>query len=229
MEPPFFPLLLKHGTDTKIIKRRSREALRVKERLRRIHSTAMIKKDIRHLYRERRKALTVVQRNKMDDLLLIRFQTIDLPFIRTLLSFWPIEKNAEPNVHLITDWLDFRNPELIIAYPKTDFELHKMHAVIPGEATGFTTTEFGLHEPIGSEHIEAADIDMVLVPLLAVDKAGYRVGYGKGFYDRFLSGCRKDCIKAGFSYFEPVDQIADKGDFDVPLNLCITPQTVYVF
>jgi 5-formyltetrahydrofolate cyclo-ligase len=74
-----------------------------------------------------------------------------------------------------------------------------------------------------------ADIDMILVPLLAFDKKGYRVGYGKGFYDKYLADCRKNCIKAGFSYFDPVDEIADKGDFDVPLDLCITPQSVYVF
>ena len=51
----------------------------------------------------------------------------------------------------------------------------------------------------------------------------------KGFYDKYLKGCRKDCIKAGFSYFEPVDSISDRHDFDVPLDLCITPQNVYVF
>ena len=58
----------------------------------------MLKQDIRQLYREKRKQLSVVERNKLDDLLLIRFQTIDLPFVNSLLSFWPIEKNGEPNI-----------------------------------------------------------------------------------------------------------------------------------
>jgi 5-formyltetrahydrofolate cyclo-ligase len=189
----------------------------------------MLKKDIRQVYREKRKALTLVERNKLDDLLLIRFQTADLPFIGTLLSFWPIERNAEPNVHLITDHIAFRNPGLVIAYPKTDFIKHEMIAVVPDESAGFVKNKFDLDEPAGGDPLLPEDIDMVLVPLLAADKQGYRVGYGKGFYDRFLSSCREDCIKAGFSYFEPLDEIADKGDFDVPLDLCITPQTVYVF
>jgi len=67
------------------------------------------------------------------------------------------------------------------------------------------------------------------VPLLAVDKKGYRVGYGKGFYDKFLPSCKKECLKIGFSYFEPVDEITDKDQFDVPLELCITPHNIYVF
>ena len=70
---------------------------------------------------------------------------------------------------------------------------------------------------------------MVILPLLAFDQQGYRVGYGKGFYDKFLSGCREDCLKVGFSYFEPIETIDDCNEFDVPLDLCITPQNVYVF
>ena len=72
-------------------------------------------------------------------------------------------------------------------------------------------------------------INMIFVPLLSFDKNGYRVGYGKGFYDRYLSQCRGDCLKIGFSYFEPLDAIDDTNEFDVPLNLCVTPTTVYVF
>ena len=70
---------------------------------------------------------------------------------------------------------------------------------------------------------------MVFVPLLTFDRDGYRIGYGKGFYDKYLAGCREDCIKAGFSYFEPIDSIEDLHEFDISLDLCITPQNVYVF
>ena len=48
---------------------------------------------------------------------------------------------------------------------------------------------------------------MVFVPLLAFDKAGNRVGYGKGFYDLFLSECRQDVIKVGLSFFEAEEEI----------------------
>lgn len=189
----------------------------------------MLKNEIRTNYREKRKALTATDRNKLDDLLLINFQTINLPFISSLLSFWPIERNHEPNVHLITDWLAFKFPGLLIAYPKTEFGSNSMKAVIPAEEPGFAEVQFGLYEPVGGEELEPASLEMVLVPMLAVDESGYRVGYGKGFYDRFLANCDPGCIKAGFSYFEPVPAIVDTDEFDVPLDFCITPQTVYVF
>ena len=65
--------------------------------------------------------------------------------------------------------------------------------------------------------------------MLAFDTRGNRVGYGKGFYDRYLPACRPDCIKLGFSYFDPVDSVDDAHEFDVPLDLCITPNRTYVF
>jgi 5-formyltetrahydrofolate cyclo-ligase len=104
-----------------------------------------------------------------------------------------------------------------------------MQGILVDDDTRFTRNHFNVYEPEKGEVITAADIDLVIVPLLTFDKHGYRVGYGKGYYDKFLAGCREDCIKAGFSYFEPVEAIDDCHDFDVPLDLCITPQAVYVF
>ncbi|HEX8461529.1 MAG TPA: 5-formyltetrahydrofolate cyclo-ligase, partial [Segetibacter sp.] len=73
------------------------------------------------------------------------------------------------------------------------------------------------------------EIDLVFVPLLAYDKRGYRVGYGKGFYDRYLSLCKPEVLKVGFSYFGPEESIDDTHQFDVPLNYCITPDNIYEF
>jgi 5-formyltetrahydrofolate cyclo-ligase len=46
--------------------------------------------------------------------------------------------------------------------------------------------QFGQPEPVVLVEVDESHLDIVLMPLLAVDKKGYRVGYGKGFYDRFL-------------------------------------------
>ncbi|MDQ3180555.1 MAG: 5-formyltetrahydrofolate cyclo-ligase, partial [Acidobacteriota bacterium] len=78
-----------------------------------------------------------------------------------------------------------------------------------------------------NELIETEKIDIVLVPLLCFDRKGFRVGYGKGFYDRFLKNCRTDCLKIGLSYFAPIKEISDVQDFDVRLDFSITPEEIF--
>lgn len=174
-------------------------------------------------------ALTDMEMEKLDDLMLIQFQSVDLPFIHSLLSYWPIVENKEPDTHLVTEFLKFRNPEMLTAYPVSDFGSMTMTAILTDVDTPFTRTNLNIHEPSQGEVCPPEQLDLVFVPLLAFDPDGYRVGYGKGFYDKYLANCREDCIKLGFSYFEALDKVIDHNEFDVPLDLCITPHTVYAF
>ena len=189
----------------------------------------MLKSEARKLYKDKRAKLSSAERIKLDDLLLIQLQKIELPFITFLLSYWPIEDNNEPNTHLFTDYLEFRNPELIVCYPKTQFSPPDMKAIQINDDTRFRKNQYNIYEPEDGEIVSPSGIDLVFVPLLAFDSKGYRVGYGKGMYDRYLQQCRSDCIRIGFSYFEPMNDIVDPHDFDVPLNLCVTPAAVYEF
>lgn len=97
------------------------------------------------------------------------------------------------------------------------------------DATKFRTNRWNIPEPVDGTEIEAHKIDVVFIPLLAFDRKGNRVGYGKGFYDKFLRECRKDVIKIGFSLFEAEEIIDDIDEFDVPLNYCVTPEKIYSF
>lgn len=189
----------------------------------------MQKKEARALYREKRMAVSEPERMKWNDLLLIQFQSAVIPFIGSLLSYWPIEENHEPDTHLFTEFLKFRNPEVKVCYPVSDFKTGTMQAVATDIDTAFTKKELNIYEPAAGEIIAPDQIDMIFVPLLAFDLQGFRIGYGKGFYDKYLGNCRPDCIKAGFSYFDPLESIDDRHEFDVPLDLCITPRNVYVF
>lgn len=189
----------------------------------------MFKEDARKYFIEKRAALTAQDRMKKDDLLLIQLQTVTLPSVTFLFSYWPLEEKQEPNTLLFTDYLEFKNPGIVLCYPKTDFNSLSMQAIQTNDDTRFRRNKYGIYEPENGDSVNAAGIDMVFVPLIAADKKGYRVGYGKGFYDRYLAHCRADCMKIGFSYFEPVDAIEDSHDFDVPLDLCVTPDSVYVF
>jgi len=64
---------------------------------------------------------------------------------------------------------------------------------------------------------------------MAFDLKGYRIGYGAGFYDRFLEQCRPGILKVGLSHFPPLDQLIDTNDHDMKLDFCITPYKVYKF
>jgi 5-formyltetrahydrofolate cyclo-ligase len=189
----------------------------------------MTKKELRSIYRQKRMQFTSSEKMKLDDLLLIQLQQQPLPAIQTLFCYWPIEQYNEPDTQLFCDFLEFRNPGLIITYPVVDAEKSNMKAVIINEETLFERKAFNVMEPKGTQILNPEEIDLVFVPLLCFDTKGFRIGYGKGYYDRFLAACSKDCLKIGFSYFAPVEEIPDKHDFDVPLDLCVTPQTIYVF
>jgi 5-formyltetrahydrofolate cyclo-ligase len=187
----------------------------------------MHKAQIRKTFREKRAGLTPAQMSRLDDLLLIRFQEISLPQIDTVLSYFPHTKFNEPATHLVTDFLKFRLPQLRLCYPVTEVATSTLEAFEVNDETGWEESIFGIPEPVGGEHTEAGKIDLVLVPLVAFDERNFRVGYGKGFYDRYLARCREDVITIGLSYFEPVPAIDDIDDFDVPLNICITPNMIY--
>ncbi|MEJ7911684.1 MAG: 5-formyltetrahydrofolate cyclo-ligase [Chitinophagaceae bacterium] len=189
----------------------------------------MLKKDLRSLYKKKRDALTAAQKMKWDDLILIQFQTLDIPFVSRVLSFYSVPEKSEVDSFAITDFLHFRNPSLSLAYPRMEVAETTMHAVLAPPDAAFKSNEFGITEPVGNQLVNPNDIDLILVPMLACDDKGHRVGYGKGYYDRYLSECREDCLKIGLSYFEPVPLIDDTADYDIPLNFCITPQQVYVF
>lgn len=189
----------------------------------------MLKKEARKIYNAKRQEIGYSDRMKWDDLILINFQTIEMPFLDAVFSFYPMEDRNEVNVFLLTDYLHFRNPSLQIAYPKMAVKEPNMEAVTCKADTVFEANDIGILEPLEKEIISPEDIDLVLVPMLVCDVHGNRVGYGKGYYDRYLSRCRPDCMKVGISYFEPVERIDDADKFDVALNFCITPQKAYVF
>jgi 5-formyltetrahydrofolate cyclo-ligase len=77
--------------------------------------------------------------------------------------------------------------------------------------------------------VPVSKIDVVFVPLLAYDEKGNRVGYGKGFYDAFLSECKPETIKIGLSFFPPELEIKDVTSDDIKLDFCVTTDSVHAF
>lgn len=189
----------------------------------------MKKAEARILFRQQRSSLTTLQVNVYQDLLLIQFQELALPYFNYVHAYLPIYKNNEPDTDPLLEWLKFSNPGLQIVYPKVsplDFSMkHYLHE----EDMYFDMNQYGIPEPVGGKEIMPEELDLVFVPLLGFDLQGNRVGYGKGYYDRFLSKCKEDVIKVGLSFLSPIDCIEDVDFFDKKLDFCITPERVYAF
>ncbi len=189
----------------------------------------MTKQEARNIFKEKRSSLTRGEKNRFDDLILIHFQQLPLPDLFYVHTYLAIKENNEIETDHLLHYLEFRNPGLKIVLPKMDHEKNELLHIEYDELVDVMKNEWGIHEPVNGNLISEKQIDLIFVPLLAFDEQGIRVGYGKGFYDKFLSRCRPDTIKVGLSYFDAVDTISDSEQFDIPLNYCITPQRIYEF
>ncbi|MEO8766489.1 MAG: 5-formyltetrahydrofolate cyclo-ligase [Ginsengibacter sp.] len=189
----------------------------------------MTKAALRKIYKEKRSRLSFVEVEKFTDLILINFQKVRLPFLTYVHTYLAAEKLGEADTSALLRYLEFKNPGLKILVPKIDIDTGDMQHVQLSKELEMVNNPFGISEPMGGEIFSTDAIDLVLVPLLAFDRHGYRVGYGKGYYDRFLSQCRQDVIKIGICFFDAEEHIDDINQFDIPLNYCVTPQQVFEF
>ena len=141
--------------------------------------------------------------------------------------FLPITEQKEVNTEFILHLLSGKDKEIIVS--KADFATRNMTHFLLTDNTKIKKNQYNIPEPIDGIEVPSNKIDVVFVPLLAFDKKGHRVGYGKGFYDKFLSECKPDVIKIGLSFFEPEELITDVFEGDVKLDYCVTPNEVYFF
>ena len=141
--------------------------------------------------------------------------------------FLPITEHKEVNTEFILHLLSGKDKEIIVS--KADFETRNMTHFLLTDNTKIKKNNYNIPEPVDGIEVPSPKIDVVFVPLLAYDKKGHRVGYGKGFYDKFLSQCKPDVIKIGLSFFEPEEIIADVFEDDVQLDYCVTPNEVHSF
>jgi 5-formyltetrahydrofolate cyclo-ligase len=188
----------------------------------------MLKQELRKEYKIKRSLIDSKQFEMWNDLILIQFQTVELPFIHNVFSYFPMEENNEPETFLITRYLKFLNPQLQVAYP-TMQPNDTMLAIIANEDSEYMENSYGILELETGPILHPKDVDIVIVPMLVCDYKGNRVGYGKGFYDKYLAQCKKDVLKIGLSFFDPIDKITDIQPHDVPLTHCITTDIVYEF
>ena len=189
----------------------------------------MKKEDARLYFANMRNQLTQVEYENLCLKLFQQFQKIDLSNINCIHLFLTIHNRKEPDTFIIRDWLKTSYPQIKLVLPKTDFTDHSMQSYTDDADLELAINAFGLTEPIAGNEADANEIDLVLLPLLAFDKQGCRVGYGKGFYDRFIATCKPNVQLVGLSFFDPADKIDDLDEFDKKMTACITPTGVIRF
>lgn len=138
-----------------------------------------------------------------------------------------IDKKNEVDTKPIIDILDGRQKNIIVS--KSDFKALTLKNYILSEEVILEENEYGIPEPINGVQINSEIIDVVFVPLLAYDSKGNRVGYGKGFYDRFLENLGSKTIKIGLSFFPPELLITNIDEKDIKLDYCVSPEKIFNF
>jgi 5-formyltetrahydrofolate cyclo-ligase len=187
----------------------------------------MLKAELRNKYKALRSDLSIEAIDRLSiDIAnkLLKLPVWDASFYHIFLT---IEKQKEVNTDYILNILSGKDKHIVIS--KSDFKTHIMTHYLLTDNTVIKKNAYNIPEPVDGIEITNNKIEVVFVPLLAFDKNGHRVGYGKGFYDRFLNDCKPETLKIGLSFFEAEDSIDDTFKNDVRLDYCVTPEKTYKF
>jgi 5-formyltetrahydrofolate cyclo-ligase len=189
------------------------------------------KTQLRKLYLDKRNTLTSkdckVKSNCIADNF-FGYSDFNLSQTLCLHLYLPIIGKKEIDTFIIFNELIRNFSNVRVALSKSDFTDYSMQFFEYTKEAKLIENAYGIPEPDGGNLIKPNQLDLVLVPLLLLDESGNRIGYGKGFYDRFLANCRPDCKKIGLSFEEPVPEIIPDVS-DIPLDFCVTPEKVYDF
>ncbi|MDO9553693.1 5-formyltetrahydrofolate cyclo-ligase [Rhodonellum sp.] len=186
------------------------------------------KSEIRERHRMLRKSLKNEDREILSEKITERFlEFLDKrKEIQHVHIFLPIERLLEVNTYALLKKLFERKINVytsLVSKDKITLDTVALH-----RESVFAIDKWGIPIPENAEKISSDEIQLVVIPLLAFDLKGHRLGYGKGFYDRFLESLKQPVFKVGFSYFDPVESIPHE-NHDIALDICITPGKILSF
>ena len=179
---------------------------------------------LREKYKVIRLGYSPEQKEKLDSDIISRFmRTYQYKNTDTILCY--VSTHMEVDTHfLIKKALEEGKK---VAVPKCRPESVSMDFYYINSFEDLEKGTFGVLEPIENKcKIFAGDSSICIVPGLAFDYAGYRLGYGKGYYDRFLNNYSQTTI--GICYNDCVRQRLSHGKFDIPVDLLITEKYLRV-
>lgn len=187
----------------------------------------MTKRELRIKYKLLRQSLSTSQVEAYSLAIANQLLTMaiwDKSFYHLFLS---IAEQKEINTDYILNILAGKDKHIIVS--KSHIEDFSMAHYLLTDNTTLKKSKYNVPEPVDGIAIQPSQIEVVFVPLLAFDIAGNRVGYGKGFYDRFLAQCQPETLKIGLSFFEAETDIFEVSEDDVKLDYCVTPDQIIRF
>lgn len=187
----------------------------------------MTKRELRKHYKNKRKSINDEQLEDLSLAIANQILKLDIWDFEFYHVFLPIQEQREINTEYILNILAGKDKNVVIS--KSNFKDLSMTHFLLTDGTQIKKNRFNIPEPIAGIEIKAPQLDVVFVPLLAFDKLGNRVGYGKGFYDRFLADCRQETLKIGLSFFEAETEDIEASENDIRLDYCVTPNASYRF
>ncbi len=186
----------------------------------------MFKKDLRIKYSKLRATTTSEELISLS--LKIANKLLEIPIwsLDYYHIFLSISQKKEIDTGFVLSILQGKDKNVVI--PKIMSDNHLANFLLTDHMR-IVKNKWGVPEPVDGIEVPATKIDVVFLPLLAFDRLGNRVGYGKGFYDTFLKSCKPDVLKIGLSIFDAEEKISDLREDDIPMDYCITPDRIYNF
>lgn len=185
----------------------------------------LTKKELRTIYKAKRMALSqdevVFLSQKVLENFVLQFNTSVNQKVNLFLT---IPRFNEINTEIFLNYFFENNIRVFV--PKIKGE--KMISVEVFPDSEFEINNLGIKEPLSNDDVNV-DLDYVLTPLLYCDCEGNRVGYGKGFYDKYFADNLKIKNKIGINFFEPEEYVLDILDTDIKLDYLITPKQIFYF
>jgi 5-formyltetrahydrofolate cyclo-ligase len=182
------------------------------------------KREVRRDVLARRDALTDNERERRGRAAIERF--LDLPEVRaarTVMAFWSF--GSEIGTGPLLERLHGRRQRVVL--PRVAERALEPRLYVPGDPLEITS--FGALEPAGGQRVDPDDIDALAVPGVAFDRTGARVGYGGGFYDRFLATTRDGAARVGIAFdVQVVDGVLPTGAFDLRVDTIVTESMTIV-
>lgn len=146
-------------------------------------------------------------------------------------SEWESAKNvifyhSLPDELPTVKYLDIANNTKNIFLPRVNGDTLDIVKYSP---TSLETGSFSILEPSNNELVDISDIDLVIVPGMAFDKRGNRLGRGKGYYDKLLQNSK--CIKIGICYDYQLleNRLIPTEPHDIKMDLILTPSHTIKF